>query len=109
MRALSLLVATVMLIAAAVFPACIPGCCKANEEASMRAQMPCCDEQPSMTEREVSATRNAVTAPLHAPRAIVQHTVATPLQDAAAQHIVHAQPQPQPSPPLFLLNAQFLI
>jgi hypothetical protein len=109
MRALSLLAAAAILFAAAVFPACVPGCCKAEAEASMRAQMPCCDDRPSMTEREVSATRTAVVAPFHAPAAIVQHTVAAPLQHAAAPRIADAQPEPQPSPPLFLLNAQFLI
>lgn len=109
MRALSLLLATAMLFAGAVFPACAPGCCKADEDASMRAQMACCDEQPSMTEREVSATRNAATAPLHAPVAVVQQNAAAPLQHAAARQLAHTRPQPQPSPPLFLLNAQFLI
>jgi len=100
-----------LMVLAGVLPVCIPGlCCDTSDAPAMHAQMPCCAGETSMTPREPVRVQPATFAafasnPLHAmaPVVVVQPAAIsfTPDATSSSHH--------EPSPPLFLLNAQFLI
>ena len=116
LRALSLALAVTTLLAAGLLPACIPGlCCPINDAPTVHAQMPCCQGESSIASREPLRVRPATfasNAPSPQSAAVLaQHATAftvaparVPAKLAAGQTAQH-----EPSPPLFLLNAQFLI
>jgi hypothetical protein len=110
-RATAFALAAIVLIAAGIGPACVPGlCCPVNETASIHAQMPCCaGDAPTMSPREVGRMRPAtvsIIAQQAAPAVIELAQPPAPVQTAV---IVIVEAPPDSSPPLFLRNAQLLI
>jgi hypothetical protein len=98
-------------LAASIFPACGAICCSSPAETSIHAAMKCCNTQPKL-ERADSGMRvpPAVTASAPAPVTIPVSVATVPLVSAPvaiAQTIDAAHHEP--SPPLFLRNAQLLI
>jgi hypothetical protein len=113
-RAFVLALVFVSVVASGVLPTCGDELCCANEDASMHAQMPCCETTsitPNDFVRVQSGTSSAgliVHAPVQA--ALVATTDAT--MTAPRPRVQHPVASPvllEPTPPLFLLNAQFLI
>ena len=106
--AFGLTLALIAVIAAAVIPSCADSlCCARDGDTAMQAQMPCCE--PSISQRDfelqpATSARSITLPPVCAPTAVIEPQLAEVvdvLPAPAAQH--------PPSPPLFLLNAQFLI
>jgi hypothetical protein len=108
-----------MLAAFAVFvagaaPLCSSLCCPlAPPQASIHASMPCCAGETSMSRSDAMRVQQT-TAPA-APRVHATQPV-TIIATATSTHAPALRREPprlvarhEPSPPLFLLNAQFLI
>ncbi|HUP61937.1 MAG TPA: hypothetical protein VNA69_16135 [Thermoanaerobaculia bacterium] len=114
---ITLIIATVL--AAGVLPACVPGvCCAVLPDAStIHAQMPCCAMTNSFAPRDAMrlqpATFAGSTSPLPqmwAPVAVVARPGAPVVPPRVQTTLDTAlEARHEPSPPLFLLNAQFLI
>lgn len=106
-RSVTLALAVMAVLVAAVLPACaIEGCCAKDAETSLHAQMPCCDEVT------VAASDEVHVLPAAAPVAAIklQDAMAFVSVPAPAVHAIAAHAHQQDhDPPLFLLNAQFLI
>jgi len=76
----------------------------------MRASMPCCEESPTVAAPEIAAVRPATAAAIQAPVALAQSIAAPRIVTVdVIRRADIASEQPPVSPPLFLLNAQFLI
>jgi hypothetical protein len=114
-RAFVLALVFVSIVAAGVLPTCGDELCCANEEPAVHAQMPCC-ESTAITPRDVirlqTVTASSTGVTVQAPpalAAVVQSAqpIATPRMHV--QHPVASAILVEPTPPLFLLNAQFLI
>lgn len=118
-RAFSLALVVVSVLAAGVLPTCGDGFCCSVESAvpTVHAQMPCC-ASPSFAPRDVSPSRavttlsaGSLTSPrMWAPAALVtwSHASVSPSR-VQATLATASTAHPEPTPPLFLLNAQFLI
>jgi hypothetical protein len=108
-RAVCLVLAALAMFVASVLPACGTACCAAEAEASMHATMPCC-ETPSV--RPSDSTTQAVKQPVSvqiAAAPLVVDRVAVVMQPAPPSRRETEDTLPDTAPPLFLLNAQFLI
>jgi len=111
-RAAILMAVALTVLAAGLLPCAGTLCCKAEKTATMHAQMPCC--VPSMAQRDTRtepSTAAAIALPLQQE---IATTVATSISEPPARNDAHARtfadaPAPPPTPPLFLLNEQFLI
>ena len=104
-----LTLALIAVIAAAVIPTCADSlCCARDSETAVQAQMPCCE--PSISQRNLDLQplkvedRQSCLSVAELPEGqtglSVLHHAATPRGRRA---------EARPAPPLFLLNAQFLI
>jgi hypothetical protein len=110
------LVAITVLVAA-VLPACLDGgCCSNAGEMTVHMQMPCCSEStlaPRDAVRPLPATSTgSVPSPqMWAPVAVVDLPGASGFLPPRVQATlpIASTAHHEPSPPLFLLNAQFLI
>lgn len=110
-RAAILTAVALTVLAAGLLPCTDALCCKTEKTATVHAQMPCC--VPSMAQRDTQtelSTAAQITLPLQKQIAV---TVATNLEPPA-QNVAHARTfadaaVPPPTPPLFLLNEQFLV
>ena len=102
----------IVVLAGGLVPACMGGgCCVKELEASVHNEMPCCKESAIAPS---SAPARAVPAPAPTHIAAPVATIALPgAIEIAPQRIAvaahDAAEHREPSPPLFLLNAQFLI
>ncbi len=111
-RSTILVLATVSLLAASVLPACAEGlCCPVTPDAPMiHAAMPCCAEPAMTASRDLSALRPAADGLFSVPVATIERL---PAMDVPSHIRVVADftldAPHEPSPPLFLLNEQFLI
>ncbi|HEY0371875.1 MAG TPA: hypothetical protein VGD79_07720 [Thermoanaerobaculia bacterium] len=107
--------ALLTVLSASLLPVCAGAfCCPAVAELTMEAAMPCCAET-SVTPREDVRSLPA-TSPSAAPAPQTwtpMIAVALPRANAFVPvriaHTEDSPPRHEPSPPLFLLNAQFLI
>ena len=104
-------------LAAGVLPACLDGgCCSKAGEMTVHMQMPCCTESsfaPRDAVRPLPATSaGSVPSPqMWAPVAVVELPGASGFIPPRVQATlaIASSAHHEPSPPLFLLNAQFLI
>ena len=110
-RLASCALALIVVLASAILPACGGICCPKAPDASMHAQMPCCAGESSMAPRDNSATQPATLARAATTIALTTAPATIELAPPRVQpppRIALATPH-EPTPPLFLLNAQFLI
>ena len=100
-------------IAAGAVPLCTSLCCPpAPAEAAFHAAMPCCAGEDSMSPSEAMDVQHSppATARVHAPQpTAIAATVAAPGAPALGRDSTRVLTRHDSSPPLFLLNAQFLI
>jgi hypothetical protein len=114
-RAIGLALATIVVLAAGILPACVPGmCCPVTDTPTVHTQMPCCQGQDSIASSDLDEVRPATFAghsfkPQTWAVAAVSTQTASPVAHIAATRNRGRDAHHQPSPPLFLLNAQFLI
>lgn len=110
-RATALLVATLLLAGAGVLPVCGGFCCASGDDESMHAQMPCCETPSSLAPMDaVRVPPATVTAGIALqPPALPPVTMLVPVPPARAAFDRTSDAHHEPSPPLFLLNAQLLI
>lgn len=104
-----LTLALIAVIAAAVIPTCADSlCCIPGGEARVKAQMACCE--PSISSGDVRQQPMTFTAQAFLPQtdAPAATTFEPPVLRADSPPGISAAHH-QPSPPLFLRNAQFLI
>ena len=111
-RAAILVLTALMVLGAGLVPSCADLCCRTEASGAVRAEMPCCE--PSMAQRDARVQPMTVaSAPVsHAKQLAVEAIAAIDTVVAPAHlHAVTfaAAPAPPQTPPLFLLNAQFLI
>ena len=105
----SLTLALVAVIAAAVIPTCADSlCCLLSGETTVKAQMPCCE--PSITQRGAELQPLKVEDRQSCLSIAEDGQAGLPVLHLAVEDL----PPPravrhEPSPPLFLLNAQFRI
>jgi len=102
------------MIAAGAAPLCTSLCCPpAPAEASFHAAMPCCAGEGSMSPSDAVDVQHSppATARVHAPQpaTVVITTLTVPAAPAFRRESTRVLTRHDPSPPLFLLNAQFLI
>lgn len=100
----------ILVLAAGVLPVCTAeGCCAREAGTSVYAPMPCCDES-TVTPREAVRILPAMSAGLAAaaPVAVIVVPDAVPARVPVA-HAGASSAHYEPDPPIFLLNAQFLI
>ena len=104
-----LTLALIAVIAAAVIPSCEGSlCCVRDGETAVQAQMPCCEPSISRTDFELQPLRvedrqsslSVVVLPEGQTGLSVLHHASAPRE---------RRTEARPAPPLFLLNAQFLI
>lgn len=117
-RASILALAVVSALAAGVLPTCGDGLCCSIMPAvpTVHAQMPCC-ASPSIAPRDVSQPQAVTTSAgslispqMWAPVALVMRPYASVVPSRVQATLATVSPAPsEPTPPLFLLNAQFLI
>lgn len=109
-----------VVLSAGVLPACIPGvCCPVVSSAAsaIHAQMPCCAVPSSIAPRDLSRVQPATLAgstslmpQTWAPVAVVVRPGAQAIPSRVQATLVTVtDAHHEHSPPLFLLNAQFLI
>jgi hypothetical protein len=112
-RAGILMLAALAVVAAGAAPLCTSLCCPpAPPEAAFHAAMPCCTGEDSMTPSDALDVQHAppATARVHAPQQLtVAATLAPPSAPSLGRESTRVLTRHDPSPPLFLLNAQFLI
>lgn len=100
----------ILVLAVGVLPVCAAeGCCAREAGPSVYAPMPCCDES-TVTPREAVRILPAMSAGLvaAAPVAAIVVPDAVPARVPVAQASASSAHY-EPDPPIFLLNAQFLI
>lgn len=110
-RAVVLTLTLILALAAVVPPACAGGCCAREHEASVHAQMPCCDSQPSFAPHDTTVVqRTPLAGTFVAPQLVAPLAIAilTPAISVVAGNTAR-DVEPAPPPPPFLLNAQFRI
>lgn len=104
----TLAMASAILIATAILPTCGGLCCPRSSEATMHAEMPCCEPGVSMTPREAVRLQPATFFTLSHATVPVVITKTDPAPRPA--HVRSASVEHhEPAPPLFLRNAQLLI
>jgi len=108
------MLAAFAVIAASAAPLCTALCCPpVPAEISIHASMPCCAGEDSMSRpNPMSVERSTAAASrLHVPPPAigVVTAVAEPAAPAFRRETARVLTRHDPSPPLFLLNAQFLI
>ena len=118
-HALILAIAATTALAAGALPACVAGlCCPVADAPSIHAQMPCCESETSIAPRDAvrllpassSAGFATPTSQTWAAVAVVERSGATDFPSrVAATLATDTAAHHEHSPPLFLLNAQFLI
>ncbi|HYH09013.1 MAG TPA: hypothetical protein VEK11_18310 [Thermoanaerobaculia bacterium] len=110
-RLASCALALIVVLASVILPTCGGICCPKTADASIHAQMPCCAGESSMASREASPAHPATFAPrATAPVAVVALPCDVPPAPRIQRTELVADRTPhEPAPPLFLLNAQFLI
>jgi hypothetical protein len=101
------MLAAVFVLAAGIAPACGSICCAAESAATIHASMPCCETQPKIERSEALRLPQATTVSIPAAVAAPVTAIETPASRAIAAAALPSQHQP--SPPLFLRNAQLLI
>ncbi|HEY0156666.1 MAG TPA: hypothetical protein VGF28_05175 [Thermoanaerobaculia bacterium] len=107
-RAGILMLAAFFVLAAGIVPACGSFCCAREAADSMHAAMPCCESQPKLERAQVLRMPQATSVSL--PAAHVAAPVTAPASPPARALTLAALPgMHEPSPPLFLRNAQLLI
>lgn len=113
LKAATLTLAVLVVLAAAAFPPCAnASCCARTEETAVEAPMECCKET-SLSPRDAVDSLAATASP--SPRSAAAVAFETPIATAAFPPPVEtplAVPPPRlhdPDPPLFLLNEQFRI
>lgn len=117
-RAVTLALAVVSVLVAGVLPTCGDGLCCSVKPAvpTAHAQMPCC--APSFAPRDAARPQVATTSPagslispqMWAPAALVTWSIATDSSLRVQATLATASKALlEPTPPIFLLNAQFLI
>jgi hypothetical protein len=109
-----LMLAAFAVIAMGLAPLCTALCCPpAPAELSIHASMPCCAGKDSMSRSEEMRVEHstAAAARVHVPppAMAVAITVSQPAPPAFRREAARVLTRHDPSPPLFLLNAQFLI
>jgi hypothetical protein len=109
-----LMLAALAVIAMGLGPLCNALCCPpAPAELSIHASMPCCAGEDSMTRSDAMRVERstAAAARVHVPppAIAVVTTVAQPAPPAIRREAACVLTRHDASPPLFLLNAQFLI
>lgn len=112
-----LALAVITVLASGVLPACGGMCCPvAEDEAAVHAQMPCCAEptfSPSDALRLLPATFAGLSSSPQTwvPVAVVERpgTFEVSPPRVQATLTIASRAHHEPTPPLFLLNAQFLI
>ena len=116
MRAGILMLALFAVFAGAFAPLCDALCCPLPTETAMHAIMPCCAGEDSVTRSESMRLQRAALTPVakQAPEAApVAAVVVAESAHADTASLRHVPPRlagrHEPSPPLFLLHAQFLI
>lgn len=115
LRAICLTLATVIVLAAGIVPACDRElCCPVTPDVPIaHAEMPCCEAGVSNAPREITRVRPAtfpgfdLTPHAATPAAVVAFEA--PTARIELPHDTRFIAHREPSPPLFLLNAQFLI
>lgn len=118
-RAFVLALAVVPALVAGALPMCAPGlCCPVAPDApAVHSQMPCCSVEPSFVPRDAIRLQPATSAgpflspPTWAPVAVVAGPGADGFLPPRVQATLTtvSTAHHEPPPPLFLLNAQFLI
>lgn len=114
-RAGILMLSLIAVLAAALAPLCDSFCCASSSETSIHALMPCCAGESNMSRNEPvreersTSTAARVSTPQPPPVAAVIATLAAPPAPATRFEETRIASRHEPSPPLFLLNAQFLI
>lgn len=115
-RAIFLALTTVAVFAAGALPACAGAvCCPTPTEPVAHAQMPCCEGQTSIARSSALRLQTVTFAgfsfspQLCDPVALVARTGASAPAGVQAARATVSAALHEPSPPLFLLNAQFLI
>jgi hypothetical protein len=117
LRASFLALAAITVLAAGVLPTCADGiCCPLADAPTVHTQMPCCVD-PSIAPRDAVRLQPATSAgstlspPTWASGAVVEQPGATQVSPPRVQATLAtvSLAHHEPSPPLFLLNAQFLI
>jgi hypothetical protein len=106
----TVLLLAILVLAAGVLPACAAeGCCAKEDGTSVYAPMPCCDES-TIAPREAVRILPVMSAGLvaAAPVAVIELPDPVPAH-APVTHAIASSAHLEPDPPLFLLNAQFLI
>ncbi len=109
----TVLLLAILVLAAGVLPACAAeDCCAKEAGTSVYAPMPCCDES-TIAPREAVRILPAMSAGLvaAAPVAVFALPDTSNLVPARVPvtHVIASSAHHEPDPPLFLLNAQFLI
>ena len=103
--------ALLVVLASVTLPACGGICCPKAAEASVHAEMPCCAGASAMTPREASPAQPATFARVATPIAVLTRPAAfaeSPALVRSAPHVDRETPH-EPTPPLFLMNAQVLL
>jgi hypothetical protein len=103
--------ALMVVLASVTMPACGGICCPQAPEAAVHARMPCCTAESSMATRDASPAQPATFARNATFMAVIVRPAtfaASPTPVQPARRIEREKPH-EPTPPLFLLNAQFLI
>lgn len=108
------MLAALAVIASGLAPLCTALCCPpAPAELSIHASMPCCAGEDSMSRSDAMRVEHstAAVARVHVPPPVIAvvTTVAQPAAPAFRREATRVLTRHDPSPPLFLLNAQFLI
>jgi hypothetical protein len=102
-----LMLAAIVVIAAGLLPACGSICCAGDAETVIHRPMPCCETQPRLERSEAVRMPQATSVSIPAHVAAPVTTVETPASRALA--LAPLPERHEPSPPLFLRNAQLLI
>jgi len=109
-----LMLAAFAVIAMGLAPLCTALCCpSAPAELSIHASMPCCAGEASMSRSDAMRVEHSTSAAarVHVPPPVlaVATLVKQPAAPALRPEATRVLTRHDPSPPLFLLNAQFLI
>ena len=102
------MLAAMCVLAASLAPACGALCCADDTIPTIHAAMPCCETQPRIARSEAMRVPQATTVAVDAQVATPIAAISIPASRIAVV-ATPATSHHQPSPPLFLRNAQLLI
>jgi hypothetical protein len=102
-----LMLAAIVVLAAGILPACGSICCAGEADTVIHRPMPCCDAQPRLERPDALRMPQATSVSIPAGVAAPLTAIETPASRALA--IAPLPARHEPSPPLFLRNAQLLI